>query len=170
MMSEDIKVKDAAMSQQWRRVMISDLASFLESVTEDKTVAVLSYLLKNMNRYNRVSLTQDDVMNALNMSKGTVNKAFKKFKEMGFIKKEKRDYYINSEVISIYGSAYYNKKFTEEHGFLTISEQKLEKEMQENAQKEEKIVSADEQIDLIEQQIQQLKEEQEKIKSLKKSA
>lgn len=149
-----------AMQSEWRRVAMNDFTEILENITEDKTVKILSYLLRKMNRFNKISTTQDEIVEALKINKSTVNKAFKKMKEHGLIKKDKRDYYINTEIISAKANSFINKRLTEQYDFKTLEDFKIDKMIKNSKNKKEEIVKVfdvDSEIESLEKQLQELK-------------
>ncbi|SKB57061.1 replication/maintenance protein RepL [Malaciobacter marinus] len=64
-----------------------------------KKIKVMTYLIKIMDDENKIDITQDEVVEQTGISKSIVNGAFKTLVSKGLLRKEKRKYLINSEII-----------------------------------------------------------------------
>ena len=87
----------------WRRVILGDLLTVIDSIG-NKKIKVLEYLIDNMNGSNEIDLTQREVAGGLKISIQTVSTTFKELEKANLIKKIKRKYVLNTQIVSAYGS------------------------------------------------------------------
>ena len=87
----------------WRRVILGDLLEVIDSIG-NKKIKVLEYLIDNMNGSNEIDLTQREVADGLKVSIQTVSTTFKELEKANLIKKIKRKYVLNTQIVSAYGS------------------------------------------------------------------
>ena len=69
-----------------------------------KKIDVVEFLLENLNSENQFTQTQDYVVKKLNISKQTVNDAFKYLVEQNFMKKIGSVYVVNPNYVCAFGS------------------------------------------------------------------
>ncbi|SKB57053.1 replication/maintenance protein RepL [Malaciobacter marinus] len=109
---------DAMDKTGWRRVILLDVIKILTNLTGDRKMMVVEFLIENMNINNEIDLTQDEVVQATRISKKTVNDTFKALVSNGFIKKIKRKYVLNTQIVSVLGATEKNKKLCIEYDFM----------------------------------------------------
>lgn len=110
------KKYDAMDKKGWRRAILGDLMEVIEQVG-NKKIAVMSFLIENMNGKNEIDLTQDEVVEKTGISKPTVNETFKALVKANLLKKIKRKYVLNTQIISIYGAADKNRNLCIQYEF-----------------------------------------------------
>jgi predicted transcriptional regulator len=113
---------DAMDKKGWRRAIIGDLMEVIEQIG-NKKIKVMEFLIDSMNGNNEIDLTQDEVVKATGISKPTVNETFKALVEANLLKKIKRKYMLNTQIISAYGSSEKNKMY----GFNPLPDKKAPK-------------------------------------------
>jgi predicted transcriptional regulator len=123
----------------WRRVIIGDLLEVLDTIG-NKKIKILEYLIDNMNSNNEINVSQDEVCEALNISKPTVNVTFKALTEANVLKKLKRRYVLNTKIISAYGSKEKNTMLCIDYGFYDGVVDKEKVAEQEQLQEESELL------------------------------
>lgn len=89
----------------WRRVYLENFMEILTGIySQGKKIDVVEFLLENLNSENQFTQTQDYVVKKLNISKQTVNDAFKYLVEQNFMKKIGSVYVVNPNYVCAFGS------------------------------------------------------------------
>lgn len=107
---------DAMDKKGWRRAIIGDLMEVIEQIG-NKKIKVMEFLIDNMNTNNEIDLSQREVVEATGISIQTVNETFKALVETNLLKKIKRKYVLNTQIISAFGSSEKNKMLCINYGF-----------------------------------------------------
>jgi len=128
------KKYDAMDKKGWRRAILGDLMEVIEQVG-NKKIAVMSFLIENMNGKNEIDLTQDEVVEKTGISKPTVNDTFKALVKANLLKKIKRKYVLNTQIISTYGAADKNRNLCIQYEFNEGST--VKKTAEQRAQEEQ---------------------------------
>lgn len=111
---------DSLDKKGWRRVVLADLLEVLE-VIGNKKIVVLDFLIDSMNSNNEIDLTQDEIAEATGISKQTVNLTFKALSQANLIKKIKRKYVLNTQIVGAFGSTEKNMRLCIEYGFQSYA-------------------------------------------------
>jgi Fe2+ or Zn2+ uptake regulation protein len=130
---------DAMDKKGWRRAIIGDLMEVLEQIG-NKKIKVMEFLIDNMNSNNEINLSQREVEQATGISIKTINETFKALVTANFLKKIKRRYVLNTQIISAFGSGDKNRMLCVEYGFdsnFKQSETMEEKLLKIQAQQEQ---------------------------------
>ena len=100
----------------------------------------MEFLIDNMNSNNEINLSQREVEQATGISIKTINETFKALVTANFLKKIKRRYVLNTQIISAFGSGDKNRMLCVEYGFdsnFKQSETMEEKLLKIQAQQEQ---------------------------------
>lgn len=94
-----------SLKRGWRRVYLENFMEILTGIySQGKKIDVVEFLLENLNSENQFTQTQDYVVKKLNISKQTVNDAFKYLVEQNFMKKIGSVYVVNPDYVCAFGS------------------------------------------------------------------
>lgn len=94
-----------SLKRGWRRVYLENFMEILTGIySQGKKIDVVEFLLENLNSENQFTWTQDYVAQKLNISKQTVNDAFKYLVAQDFMKKIGSVYVINPKYVCAFGS------------------------------------------------------------------
>lgn len=94
-----------SLKRGWRRVYLENFMEILTGIySQGKKIDVVEFLLENLNSENQFTQTQDYVVKKLNISKQTVNDAFKYLVEQNFMKKIGSVYVVNPNYVCAFGS------------------------------------------------------------------
>lgn len=94
-----------SLKRGWRRVYLENFMEILTGIySQGKKIDVVEFLLENLNSENQFTQTQEYVVKKLNISKQTVNDAFKYLVEQDFMKKIGSVYVINPKYVCAFGS------------------------------------------------------------------
>jgi DNA-binding Lrp family transcriptional regulator len=120
------KQYDAMDKKGWRRAIIGDLMEVIEQIG-NKKIKVMEFLIDSMNGNNEIDLSQREVEKATGISLRTVNETFKALVEAKLLKKIKRKYVLNTQIISAFGSSEKNKMLCINYGFNALPDKKMRK-------------------------------------------
>lgn len=94
-----------SLKRGWRRVYLENFMEILTGIySQGKKIEVVEFLLENLNSENQFTQTQDYVAKRLEMSKKTVNDAFKYLVDADFMKKIGTAYIVNPKYVCAFGS------------------------------------------------------------------
>ena len=94
-----------SLKRGWRRVYLENFMEILTGMySSAKKIDVVEFILENLNSENQFTQTQDYVAQKLQMSKKTVNDAFKYLVEQDFMKRTGTVYVVNPKFVCAFGS------------------------------------------------------------------